>query len=46
MAENIQVTLPDGSKKDVPKGTTPLEIAEYISPRLSDAAIVARIKPG
>src|SRR5581483_3750236 len=44
MPENIQVTLPDGSKKEVPKGTTPLEIARSISPRLADAALVAKIK--
>src|SRR5690242_17503559 len=42
--DNIQVTLPDGSKKEVPKGTTPLEIARSISPRLADAALVAKIK--
>src|SRR5262244_11877 len=41
----IQVTLPDGSRKEVPKGTTPLEIARSISPRLAEAALVARIKP-
>jgi threonyl-tRNA synthetase len=44
MPEQIQVTLPDGSKKDVPKGTTPLDIARSISPRLADAAIVAKIR--
>ncbi len=42
---NIQVTLPDGSKKEVPQGTTPLEIAKSISPRLADAALVSKIKP-
>jgi len=35
----IQVTLPDGSHKEVPQGTTPLEIARSISPRLADAAL-------
>src|SRR5205807_7783875 len=40
----IHVTLPDGSKKEVPAGTTPLDIAKSISPRLADAALVARIK--
>lgn len=44
MADHIQVTLPDGSKKEVPQGTTPLEIARGISPRLADAALVAKIK--
>jgi threonyl-tRNA synthetase len=41
----IQVTLPDGSRKEVSKGTTPLEIARSISPRLADASLVAKIKP-
>jgi threonyl-tRNA synthetase len=41
----IHVTLPDGSKKEVPRGTTPLDIARSISPRLADAALVAKIKP-
>src|ERR1051326_3981807 len=45
MADHIQVTLPDGSKKEVPSGTTPLDIAHSISPRLADAALVAKIKP-
>ena len=42
MAESIHVKLPDGSVKEVPRGTTPLEIARSISPRLADAALVAR----
>src|SRR5262249_44078815 len=42
--DNIQVTLPDGSKKEVPRGTTPLDIARGISPRLADAALVAKVK--
>ena len=41
--EQIHVTLPDGSVKDVPKGTTPADIARSISPRLADAALVARV---
>src|SRR6476469_10056012 len=45
MAQNIQVTLPDGSKTEVPSGTTPLDIARSISPRLADAALVAKVKP-
>jgi threonyl-tRNA synthetase len=42
MADSIHVTLPDGSVKEVPKGTTPLQIAKDISPRLADAALVAK----
>ena len=40
---NLQVTLPDGSVKQVEAGETPLEIARSISPRLADDAIVARV---
>src|SRR5216683_4653247 len=42
MADSIHVKLPDGSVKEVPKGTTALEVAKSISPRLADAALVAR----
>ncbi len=42
---SIQVQLPDGSLREVPAGTTPLAIAEGISPRLAQAAVVARIRP-
>src|SRR6202035_5763238 len=45
MADSIHVKLPDGSVKDVPKGTTALEIAKSISPRLADAALVAKARP-
>src|SRR5579862_458808 len=41
--DQIHVTLPDGKVQEVPKGTTPAEIARKISPRLADAALVARI---
>jgi len=40
--ETIHVTLPDGSVKDVPKGTTPYDVARGISPRLADAAFAAK----
>jgi threonyl-tRNA synthetase len=42
--DQIHVTLPDGSVKDFPKGTTPVEIAKSISPRLADAALVAKVR--
>jgi threonyl-tRNA synthetase len=38
----IKVKLPDGSVKEVAKGTTALDIAKSISPRLADAALAAR----
>ena len=37
------ITLPDGSQQTVPSGTKPLDVAKGISPRLADAAIVARV---
>jgi len=42
---SIAIHLPDGSIKEVPTGTTPLEIANSISPRLAAASVVARITP-
>jgi threonyl-tRNA synthetase len=41
----IAIHLPDGSVKEVPLGTTPLDIANSISPRLAAASVVARITP-
>ncbi len=41
----IQVQLPDGSLRTLPAGTTPLEIANSISPRLAAACIAAQIRP-
>ena len=37
--------LPDGSRREVVAGTTPLDIANSISPRLAAAVVVARVKP-
>jgi threonyl-tRNA synthetase len=45
MSETIHIKLPDGSDKEMPKGTTALDVAKSISPRLADAAIVAKAKP-
>jgi threonyl-tRNA synthetase len=41
----IKIQLPDGSVREVAAGTTPLDIATSISPRLAAAVVVARIKP-
>jgi len=43
--QNIAVHLPDGSVREVPSGTTPLDIANTISPRLAAASVVARLTP-
>jgi threonyl-tRNA synthetase len=40
---NIAITLPDGSQRSVEAGIRPIDIAKAISPRLADAAIVARL---
>ncbi len=42
---SIQIELPDGTARHVPAGTTALEIAMGISPRLAAAAVVARVRP-
>ena len=43
--KSIAVHLPDGSVREVPAGTTPLDIANSISPRLAAASVVARLTP-
>ncbi|HWR14482.1 MAG TPA: threonine--tRNA ligase [Terriglobales bacterium] len=45
MSDNIRLKLPDNSVKEVPKGTTALDVAKSISPRLAQAAIAAQIRP-
>src|SRR6476469_6472212 len=42
MSEVIHVKLPDGSIKEVAKGTTSLEVARSISQRLADTALAAK----
>ncbi len=41
--ETIGITLPDGARREVPKGTTPAEIARQISASLAKDALVARV---
>ncbi|WP_374540585.1 threonine--tRNA ligase [Sphingorhabdus sp.] len=43
MSEMIRVTLPDGSAREVARGTTPAEIAAAIGPGLAKAALAARV---
>src|SRR5438270_6662100 len=45
MSETIKIKLPDGSEKEAPKGTTALDVAKSISPRLASAAIAAKASP-
>ena len=42
MPDLIHIKLPDGSSKEVPKGSTALDVAKSISPRLAEAALVAK----
>ena len=42
--QEITVTLPDGSNRRVPAGTTPGEVAGGISPRLAKAALAAAVE--
>ena len=41
----IKIQLPDGSVREVSRGTTALDVAMSISPRLAAAVVVARIRP-
>jgi threonyl-tRNA synthetase len=40
---NIRITLPDGSVREVPRGTTPRQLAEAIGPGLARAAVAAEV---
>src|SRR5271155_5458777 len=40
--DTVQITLPDGAIREVPRGTTAVQIAHQISPRLAKEALVAR----
>jgi threonyl-tRNA synthetase len=43
--QTIAIHLPDGAIREVPAGTTPLDIANSISPRLAADAVAARLSP-
>src|SRR5271165_956163 len=43
MNDSISVTLPDGSKQNVPAGSRPIDIAQKIGSRLAEDAVVARV---
>jgi threonyl-tRNA synthetase len=43
MTEALSLTLPDGSVRTVPAGTTPLEVAASIGPRLAQDAVGAEL---
>ena len=43
--DTIQVTLPNGATREVPRGTTAAEVARQISNSLAREALVARVRP-
>ena len=43
MPETIRVTLPDGSTRDVPKGSTVLDVARSIGPRLAKDTVAGEV---
>ena len=43
MSDSITITLPDGSRNASPAGSSPMDVAKSISPRLASDAIVARV---
>ena len=40
---NVRVTLPDGSQREMPQGSTARQVAESIGPGLARAALAARV---
>jgi len=43
MTELLKISLPDGSVREVPPGSTPADVAAAIGPGLAKAAIAARV---
>ena len=43
MSAEIRITLPDGSVRSVPAGTTARAVAEQIGPRLAKDAVAAQV---
>jgi threonyl-tRNA synthetase len=43
MTDTIQITLPDGSVRSHPAGTTARAIAQDIGPRLAKAAVAVKV---
>jgi threonyl-tRNA synthetase len=40
---NIQITFPDGSSQEFPQGTTALDVAKSVGPRLAAEALAAKV---
>ena len=43
MTELLKISLPDGSVREMPEGSTPADVAAAIGPGLAKAAIAARV---
>jgi threonyl-tRNA synthetase len=43
MSQTCTITLPDGSSREMPVGSTPTDVALAIGPGLAKAALAARI---
>src|ERR1051326_35464 len=43
MSDLLSISLPDGSVREVPRGTTPADIAAAIGPGLAKAALAAKV---
>jgi threonyl-tRNA synthetase len=43
MSEMFKITLPDGSSREMPEGSTPADVAAAIGPGLAKAALAAKI---
>lgn len=41
--DTLKITLPDGTEKEYPRGTTPAQVAAGIGPRLLKAAVAAEL---
>ena len=46
MSEMFKISLPDGSVREVPQGSTPADVAATIGPGLAKAALAARVDHG
>ena len=46
MSEHFRISLPDGSVREMPAGSTPADVAAAIGPGLAKAAIAARVDHG
>ncbi|MCB2061578.1 MAG: TGS domain-containing protein, partial [Novosphingobium sp.] len=43
MSEMFKISLPDGSVREMPAGSTPADVAAAIGPGLAKAALAARV---